>query len=993
MSEKDKEFLTLTSITKDKGSPNSMGSFSDISDRKQAEQALRESEQRYRTLFEESRDGVYLTSRDGRLIDANQSFVDMFGYTREEIIGSDIADLYVDRGQRKIFQNAIEKHGSVKDYEIEFRKEDGTKIICLATSTVRKDRDGTILGYEGIIRDISDRKRAEEALRDSERRLAQIVDFLPDATFVIDSQGKVIAWNRAIEKMTGVAAKDIMGKGDYEYSLAFYPERRPVLIDLVNTRDPDFEGAMYASIQAEDDRLICETRPNTLKDDAITLWATACPLYDEHGKVVGAIESVRDITRRKKLEDEFMRDAKEVSKFQNVLLDLSKMDKTDYEAAVQEILRKDAETLGVERTSLWGVNAAFDRVECKKLYVLSEHVFEPGGMTLDANEFPRYMEALAGSRYIAADDAQNDDCTREFASLCLKPFGITSVLDVPVWLNGNVTAIVRHEHIGPQRKWREREIEFALTIAEMISLTIEASERRRAEEAVSLSEQKYHLLVDNAPVGIVSINRDGQIEEINRKLLEVLGSPSAEATKAINMLTFPSLVKAGVSEMVQRCMDDGRAITAEIPYQSKWEKASHLRVLLTPRRTATGRIHGCQAVVEDITDRKVSEELLLRAEKFRAIADLASGVAHNFNNLLQIVMGGAQVALLNLELGNVLAAKARIEQMISSSKFGSETVKRLQDFARLRSDSGREGEVFDLSKTVQQAMEMGKVWLKSEPEKEGVQINVVESLEPGCKIMGRESELFEVVVNLMKNAIEALPEGGEIRFKTSVVHDQVVLKVEDTGVGISQENLARIFEPFFTTGGTRRTGMGLASSYGIVTQHGGSISVDSRMGEGATFTVRLPLAKEPGADGGMVKTPARDPILRILLIDDLEPILTVLGDGLTQLGHVVSTALSGEDALRILRDTQVDVVICDLGMPGMNGWEVGKKIRALCEDRGIPKPPIILLTGWGAQVEEKNKMSESGVDAVVEKPVDMARLLEAIRRFARREDLVTEIPR
>lgn len=211
-----------------------------------------------------------------------------------------------------------------------------------------------------------------------------------------------------------------------------------------------------------------------------------------------------------------------------------------------------------------------------------------------------------------------------------------------------------------------------------------------------------------------------------------------------------------------------------------------------------GQIEGVIGAILDITDQKRSEELLIQTERLRAIADLAGGVAHNFNNLLQVVMGGIDLVLIDLEMGNVSELRKTLQQVLETSKFGAETVRRLQSFAQVRADlQPSERKIFDLSETVKQSVEMTKPWWKTLPEKEGLKIDLRLSLSDGCLVRGTESEMFEVLVNLVKNAAEALPRGGEISIKTSIEDDQVMLHVADTGVGIGTENLKKVFQPFW----------------------------------------------------------------------------------------------------------------------------------------------------------------------------------------------------
>ncbi len=230
----------------------------------------------------------------------------------------------------------------------------------------------------------------------------------------------------------------------------------------------------------------------------------------------------------------------------------------------------------------------------------------------------------------------------------------------------------------------------------------------------------------------------------------------------------------------------------------------------------------------------------------------------------------------------------------------------------------------------------------------------------GCFVRGKEDELFEVVVNLVKNAAEALPEGGDMTVRTRIAGDQVVLEVQDAGIGISKDNLGKVFDPFWSAKGGVKPGMGLAVCYGIVSRHGGTISVESEFGKGSTFTVRIPASDELPEEAQSV---AGMPILRsltVLAIDDTEPVVRFLRTALEKAHYRVLSALSGPEALEIFRGHSVDVVICDLGMPGMNGWEVGKEIRETCRERKAAKTPFIMLTGWGGQTLDKARLTNPG---------------------------------
>jgi two-component system, cell cycle sensor histidine kinase and response regulator CckA len=360
-------------------------------------------------------------------------------------------------------------------------------------------------------------------------------------------------------------------------------------------------------------------------------------------------------------------------------------------------------------------------------------------------------------------------------------------------------------------------------------------------------------------------------------------------------------------------------------------------------------------------------------------------VAHNFNNLLQIVISNLELAIMNLEMGNYIGIEVALQNVLESSRFGAETVRRLQSFAGIR-DHSRPSEKgsFDLSGIVGQALEMSKTWWKAIPEKQGINISLDMELQDGCLVECEKSELFEVVVNLVRNAAEALPQGGAIYVKTHVEGDSVVFKIRDTGIGISEQNLKRLFNPFFTTKAKAGSGLGLASSRKIIHDCGGNILVESSEGEGTTFTILLPLAQGL-PEQPELPTEVSGPTMTILVIEDTEAVSDALEAGLAMFGHVVLTASSGSQGLEIFEENAIDLVICDLGMPGINGWEVAKRVRSTCEERHISKTPFILLTGWGGQKTEVRKIAESGVDAVVEKPINLENILEIVRDLGERK--------
>ncbi len=269
---------------------------------------------------------------------------------------------------------------------------------------------------------------------------------------------------------------------------------------------------------------------------------------------------------------------------------------------------------------------------------------------------------------------------------------------------------------------------------------------------------------------------------------------------------------------------------------------------------------------------------------------------------------------------------------------------------------------------------------KTDIEEAGINIEMETDLSNGCFVSGKESEIFEVLINLIKNAAVSMPEGGQIRVNTYVIHDHVVFEIEDTGTGISDENMKRIFEPFWCTKGDMGNGMGLAVTHGILSSHRGEITVASKVGEGTKFTIKLPLAKAVLKLSSHAVSTILDSQLRILVIDDIALPRALLHDILICHGHTVLMDESGMQALDLFRNSEFDLVICDLGMPEISGWEVDGSVKKICLEKQIPKTSFLMLTGWGGQSLGAERIEQSGIDGVLEKPVDIQKLTEMIRK-------------
>lgn len=391
------------------------------------------------------------------------------------------------------------------------------------------------------------------------------------------------------------------------------------------------------------------------------------------------------------------------------------------------------------------------------------------------------------------------------------------------------------------------------------------------------------------------------------------------------------------------------------------------------------RIPAVLSVARDIHIRKRMESALIKSERLKALGEMAGGVAHNFNNLLQIIMGAGEAAIKKLKSGKIREAGEAVENIVSSANRGTDMVRRIRDFTFQKTDADRRTTIFDLSELIDEAAQLTRPLWKNVPGGALFHLNRIRGV--GCYVDGNPSEIYEVLVNLIKNGLEAMPAGGALTLSTSIRDGHVHLQVSDRGHGIYATDLQRIFEPFFTTKGVRSSGLGLSSSYGIIKKHRGDIQVDSTPEMGTTFTIILPLSTRLGRRINKDRTVRGNQHIRFLVIDDEVNILKAMemcfedADGID-----ILTARGAEEGLEIVRRGEIDAILCDLGMDGMDGWEVGRRVKSFCRDHGVPKIPFMLYTGL-IRTLDREMLEESGVDRVVTKPVATAELERILREI------------
>ncbi|HEY9429727.1 MAG TPA: PAS domain S-box protein [Gemmatimonadaceae bacterium] len=501
---------------------------------------------------------------------------------------------------------------------------------------------------------------------------------------------------------------------------------------------------------------------------------------------------------------------------------------------------------------------------------------------------------------------------------------------------------------APLREGEEGGGESAITgvVASLRDITNE----RRASDAVARSEARYQRLVETAPDAIFTVDMDGRFTSVNRALEDALGRSRAELVGR----SFTEVLDGSQVRIARQLFGEtaaGRRAQAEIRYRDTRGELCTGSVTATPV-VEDGEIRGCLGIIRDVTaERRLADQLLQR-EKLAAVGQLVSGVAHELNNPLAGVLAFAQ--LLESEPGSADEQREAIRAIHKEAKRAAKIVSNLLLFARERDP---ERTRTDLNAVMVDALELRRYVLRTQ------QVEVVTELDSALPAVWADPfQLQQVVLNFITNAeyaLKGVDHEKRITLRTWFANSRVYASVADNGTGIESEVIDRVFNPFFTTKEVGEgTGLGLSISHGIIRQHGGHISVESAPGNGATFTVDLPLSPLASAkpESGPAGARRGSGSSTFLIVDDEPSIRRALVRYLTREGHAVDTAATGEEALSRMASRRYDAILLDLRMPDMEGHAVYERLR---EEDSEHAARVVFATGDADSQSARNFLRDA----------------------------------
>ncbi|BAY77041.1 multi-sensor hybrid histidine kinase [Nostoc linckia NIES-25] len=688
-------------------------------------------------------------------------------------------------------------------------------------------------------------------------------------------------------------------------------------------------------------------------------------------------------------------------------------------AAIREITETAACTLSVERVGVWLYNQERSKMECIDLYDANtkEHSF---GSSLFKINYPAYFQALEQERSIAIDDARNDIRTQELSQSYLSVFGITSLLDAPIWLEGRLVGVVCHEHVGEGRQWTLEEETFAGSIADFAALAMEANQRNAAQEALRQSEAQFRAIFERSSIGIALIDMKAQIVDINVTLCEILGYSREElygkrftnyvCTQKGDLEIYKQLVsqirtdleKTSKVEVKEQPADRHRIeMERRCSHQDGSLVWTHISVSVIP--DGDGQPEFFLAMIEDITERKQTE-LKLRASQeaaeaaSRAKSEFLATMSHELRTPLNAIMGLSQ--LLQQEIVGSLNEKQK-EYINCIYTSGEQLLAVINDILDLSKVEAGKEELLLLPLSVSEICNYAISTVRDGALEKGLQLTC--EIDPEADTcIADERRIKQMLLNLLANAVKFTPD-GKVSLVVKKLPQGMKFIVSDTGIGIDSSQFQFLFEPFKQLDSKLNrqyegTGLGLALTRKLARLHGGDVTVTSTLGEGSQFTLFLPnrLHLEDEADEGENCTVSTLPSLAIpqnktiLLVEDEQNTGIVLKDYLQTIGYEVKWINSNDDFLKQVQILEPDLILLDVQLVGnASGWDL---LNILRQEPSLQDLQVIIM-GFGELSEEKISLVQAGAYDYLLKPIRVFQLESMLMRYLGESDSETgQIP-
>jgi PAS domain S-box-containing protein len=886
----------------------------DISERKRAEEEIQRTADLLRVVADETTDAVFVKDRSGRYLLFNKAAARFVGKSVAEVLGKDDTGLFDPESARRVMERdrRVMESGQADTVEEELTAAGVTRAYH-ATKAPFRDGAGNVIGLVGISRDITDRMRAEQALRDSEQRFRTFVDHATDAFLLHDDQGTILDVNQQACDSLGYSRSELIGTTPMDFN-------------------PDIDPARLAEVQRRLDagEVLTLERRHRRKDGSVFPVEIRIRPFWEGGRRF-AVALIRDITDRKWAEEalrkseELLRQAVRVANLG--IFDHDHLTDTIYWSPEQRVIYGWVE----ERTS-----------------TLSDFV-----AMLHPEDRERIIAAIRRAHDPAGD-------------------GVFDVEQRIVRPDGEVRWLVTRAQTFFEGEGDARHP------VRTVGAVLDVTEWKRVEERLAEAQEI-------GGFGSFEADVTTWVGHCSPALCRIFGFENDEPFRDIRAFLRRHVHpddRARADAARAKLLEEGGTDAIEVRYLRPDGQARILQIRRRALRTVTGQVTKLVGTIQDVTELKRLEEQFRQAQKMEAVGQLAGGVAHDFNNLLTVISGLSELAFHRMRHDD--PSRALIAEVLKAGERAAGLTRQLLAFSRKQV---LRPQVLDVNSLVG---ELSKLLLRLIGEDIGLRLEAGAALGP---VKVDPGQFEQAVINLAVNARDAMPRGGRLTIETRNAElgegyveqhpdarpgRYVVVAVSDTGHGMDPATRARIFEPFFTTKAPGRgTGLGLAMVYGFVKQSGGHIEVDSEVGTGTTFKVYLPRTEETAPSG----RPPQDLVTipggteTILLVEDQDAVRTFARHVLLARGYTVLEARDGEEAFWVAQQRQglIHLLLTDVVMPRMSGRQLAD---LLAPDRREMR--VLFVSGHAEEAVTRYGVPEAG-GAFLQKPFSQVQLARKVR--------------